>query len=61
MILEQKSAPSTTFENDLLGLEKTFIEARMATLPKLPERSPEWSAEAMAVIQRSIFYPLTVR
>ena len=39
----------TTFENDLLGLEKIAIEVRMATLPKLPERSPEWSAEAMAM------------
>src|SRR6202167_5778406 len=40
---------STTFEDDLLGLGKIAIEARMATLPKLPERSPEWSAEAMAM------------
>src|ERR1700691_1665306 len=40
---------STTFEYDLLGLGKIAIEARMATLPKLPERSPEWSAEAMAM------------
>ena len=43
------AALSTTFEDDLLGLEKIPIEARMATLPKLPERSPEWSAEAMAM------------
>jgi hypothetical protein len=44
-----RTATSTTFENDLLGLEKIAIEAPMATLPKLPERSPEWSAEAMAI------------
>jgi hypothetical protein len=44
-----RAATSTTFENDLLGLEKIAIEAPMATLPKLPERSPEWSAEAMAI------------
>ncbi|HEY5212151.1 MAG TPA: hypothetical protein VIJ38_03925, partial [Acidobacteriaceae bacterium] len=44
-----RAATSTTFENDLLGLEKIAIEAPMATLPKLPERSPEWSAEAMAM------------
>ncbi len=42
------AANSTTFENDFLGRQKINIEARMATLPKLPERSPEWSAEAMA-------------
>jgi hypothetical protein len=44
-----RAATSTTFENDLLGLEKIAIEAPMATLPKLPERFPEWSAEAMAM------------
>jgi hypothetical protein len=43
------NATSNTFENDLLGREKICIEARMATLPKLPERSPAWSAEAMAM------------
>jgi hypothetical protein len=43
------NATSSTFENDLPGREKISIEARMATLPKLPERSPVWSAEAMAM------------
>jgi hypothetical protein len=43
------NATSDTFENDLPGREKISIEARMATLPKLPERSPVWSAEAMAM------------
>jgi hypothetical protein len=32
-----------------LALGRSVIEAHMATLPKLPERSPEWSAEAMAM------------
>jgi len=32
-----------------LALGTSVIEAHMATLPKLPERSPEWSAEAMAM------------
>ena len=45
----ESDVPSTTFEYGLLGLGKIPIEARMATLPKLPERSPEWSAEAMAM------------
>jgi hypothetical protein len=30
-------------------LGRSVIEAHMATLPKLPERSREWSAEAMAM------------
>jgi hypothetical protein len=32
-----------------LALGRSVIEAHMATLPKLPERSLEWSAEAMAM------------
>ena len=32
-----------------LALGTSVIEAHMATLPKLPERSPEWSAEAMVM------------
>jgi len=36
-------------EKDVLRLGKVLVEARMATLPKLPERSQEWSAEAMAM------------
>ena len=48
-VRSESAAPSTTFENDLLGLERIAIEVRMATLPKLPERSPEWSPEAMAM------------
>lgn len=48
-VRSEGAAPSTTFDNDLLGREKIAIEARMATLPKLPERSPEWSAEALAM------------
>jgi len=32
-----------------LALGRSVIEAHMATLPKLPERSPEWSAEALAM------------
>jgi hypothetical protein len=36
-------------EKDLLRLGTVLVEARMATLPKLPERSQEWSAEAIAM------------
>jgi len=43
------ASPSSTFEYELLRGAKIPIEVRMATLPKLPERSPEWSAEAMAM------------
>ena len=40
---------STRFEFELLGLGNFPSEAHMATLPKLPERSQEWSAEAIAM------------
>ena len=46
---ELDAAPSSTFVDDLIGLVKASIEMRMATLSKLPERSPGWSAEATAI------------
>ena len=49
------AAPPRLYETTLLnvaidiGLGNISIEAHMATLPNSPERSPEWSAEAMAM------------